>query len=346
MASVITFPPFPPGGPGPLQGLRGLRFRGTWNPQTAYAVDDGVYFNGSSYIAIAINVGNQPDVSPATWQIIALGAASTAVTVTDTLSSIVAAQGSIIYKLNNQPTGWAALPPGIAGQILQTPGLNQSPIWATLTATQSLTAVQQSSTTTTTYTPTPGMKVSIHETWAGGGGGGGAANSAVGQSTGGFGGSGGYSRRILTALQIGTGQMIIIGPGGLGGLAGNNPGNPGGDTTVGTVLCVAKGGSPGLGAAANSNAPGGLGGIPGTGDEAHPGSPGDTGAFSSESPVVIPIGRGGDTSLGRGGLPGASPTDANCGAGGGAGLSTNNNGDQPGAQGSNGFWRVTEFIFS
>src|SRR6266576_7087828 len=119
MADIITFPPFSPGGPGPLQGLRGLRFKGTWDPLATYVVDDAVYFNGSSYIATAINASQQPDVSSASWSIIALGAASSPTAVVDTLSAIVAGIGSIIYKATGEAVGWAALPPVTAGQVLQ-----------------------------------------------------------------------------------------------------------------------------------------------------------------------------------------------------------------------------------
>jgi hypothetical protein len=346
MAAVITFPPFPPGGPGPLQGLLPLRFRGPWGATTAYIVNDGVLFNGSSYVAIAANTGQQPDISPLTWNLIAQGAPGSSNPGIDTLSNIIASVGSIIYKASTNPTGWVALAPGAAGQVLQTPGANQAPVWASLSATQSIGGIQQSFTTAATYTPTPGMKVCIVECWGGGGGGGGAANSGIGQSTGGFGGSGGYSRRVLTALQIGAGQTVIIGPGGLGGAAGTNNGAPGGDTTVGTILCVAKGGSQGLGALANANGAGGLGGILGTGDETEVGSPGDTGVYSNVSGIIIPLGRGGQTALGQGGVNGSAPPNANSGAGGGGGISVNNSGDTAGGNGANGFCRITEFLFS
>ena len=210
-------------------------------------------------------------------------------------------------------------------------------------ATQTVNVVQQSFTTSGTYTPNAKMIAALLETWGGGAGAGGAANSAIGQSTGGFGGSGGYSRKLVTASAIGASKAVTIGAFGAGGAAGNNNGTAGGDTSVGS-LCIAKGGSPGVGAAANSNGAGGVGGILGTGDETQVGNTGDTGAFSSESTVVIPFGSGGWTSLGRGGLPGTAPTNANSGAGGGGGLSINNNGDQAGGNGANGFCRITEFL--
>ena len=65
------------GAAGP-SGPRGLTWRGTWSNTTAYAVNDAVPFNGTSYISIQAGVGHQPDTSPTFWNILAhVGAAGT-----------------------------------------------------------------------------------------------------------------------------------------------------------------------------------------------------------------------------------------------------------------------------
>jgi len=66
------------GAAGPA-GPRGLTWRGTWSNTTAYAVNDAVPFNGTSYISIQAGVGHQPDTSPTFWSVLAhVGAAGTA----------------------------------------------------------------------------------------------------------------------------------------------------------------------------------------------------------------------------------------------------------------------------
>jgi hypothetical protein len=47
-------------GPAGPAGPEGLVWRGAWNSATAYAVDDAVSFNGSSYIAVNSNTNSQP----------------------------------------------------------------------------------------------------------------------------------------------------------------------------------------------------------------------------------------------------------------------------------------------
>lgn len=63
------------GPPGP-QGVRGLNWRGPWSSGTAYAKDDAVQHDGSSYVAsTAIDPGLAPGVAPA-WQLLAAKAGS------------------------------------------------------------------------------------------------------------------------------------------------------------------------------------------------------------------------------------------------------------------------------
>lgn len=56
----------PAGAPGPA-GV-GMVYQGTYNSGTAYAANDAVTYNGSSYISLQnANLANQPDISPAFW---------------------------------------------------------------------------------------------------------------------------------------------------------------------------------------------------------------------------------------------------------------------------------------
>ncbi len=80
-----------PAGPQGLQGLTGLAgadgatgaqgsagpagppasFQGTWLVGSSYTVGSVVGFGGSSYVAIAANVGREPDLSPTFWAVLA-----------------------------------------------------------------------------------------------------------------------------------------------------------------------------------------------------------------------------------------------------------------------------------
>ena len=64
----------PAGGAGPQgpTGIAGLAYRGTYNSTTNYGLNDGVFFNGSTYISLlASNSGNTPDASPSSWALLA-----------------------------------------------------------------------------------------------------------------------------------------------------------------------------------------------------------------------------------------------------------------------------------
>src|SRR5580704_5987786 len=58
-------------GPTGPAGPQGLTWRGTWNNSSVYAANDGVQFNGTSYISIQAGSGHQPDISPAFWDLLA-----------------------------------------------------------------------------------------------------------------------------------------------------------------------------------------------------------------------------------------------------------------------------------
>ena len=77
-------PAGPTGAPGP-QGPAGatgaagatgpqgppVSFRGMWLVGQSYAVGDGVAYGGGSYVALAANVGREPDTSPSYWAVLA-----------------------------------------------------------------------------------------------------------------------------------------------------------------------------------------------------------------------------------------------------------------------------------
>jgi len=59
-------------GPQGETGERGLTWRNTWDSETTYEENDGVAYNGSSYISIADdNSGNDPESSPLFWELLA-----------------------------------------------------------------------------------------------------------------------------------------------------------------------------------------------------------------------------------------------------------------------------------
>ena len=62
----------PQGVPG-VNGTNGIgvNWRGAWSSGTTYLLNDAVFFGGSSYIALASNTNQQPDLSPAFWNALA-----------------------------------------------------------------------------------------------------------------------------------------------------------------------------------------------------------------------------------------------------------------------------------
>lgn len=76
-----------PAGPAGMTGATGamgatgpqgppLSFLGGWLIGTNYGVGSAVSFGGSSYVALAMNVGRQPDLSPTFWGVLAQGGAA------------------------------------------------------------------------------------------------------------------------------------------------------------------------------------------------------------------------------------------------------------------------------
>lgn len=209
------------------------------------------------------------------------------------------------------------------------------------------TAVQVFS-ATGTYTPNTNMYECIIEAVGGGaGGGGGAASSGVG--CGGGGGGGAYSRTLSTTAAIGASQSVTIGAGGAGGTAGNNNGTAGGNTSVGS-LCVAVGGSAGVGAAANtqSNSAAGGAAASGTGDFKVSGGDGGPGPGTGLGTVTMPGSIGGSSYFGGGAAPAQTTVAGNnatvYGGGGSGGCSGLSSGARAGGNGKDGYVIITELL--
>lgn len=112
------------------------------------------------------------------------------------------------------------------------------------------------------YTPSSGMIFCVVEAVAGGGGSGGVAATSNATSSGG--GSGSYSRKVLTAAQVGTTMAYVVGSGGSAGTAAATSGTNGVATTFGGTWVTTVGGTGGVTGGVTAGA-GGAGGALGTG---------------------------------------------------------------------------------
>jgi hypothetical protein len=204
-----------------------------------------------------------------------------------------------------------------------------------------------------TYTPTTGMEYCIVEAVGGGGGGGGVDGDVAYSLKAAGGGSGGYSRKLLSAATIGASKAVDIGAGGTGGTAGVNSGNNGSDTTLGTTLVVAKGGTGGAGASTGVLGAPGAGGVAGTGDVTIVGNLGESAVWindttargcSMSTPSILG-GRTGANLPGTGLVTGPNGA-ANTGSGGGGGWSRASATDSAGGDGGSGIMIITEYTRS
>ena len=105
--------------------LGSLRFdwKGAYNGSTAYAVDDVVSYNGSSYICILASTGNLPTNTTYFQPMATKGTDGTDVGTTLTT------QGDILYR---DGSGLQRLAAGTANQVLQTGGAGANPSWGTV----------------------------------------------------------------------------------------------------------------------------------------------------------------------------------------------------------------------
>ena len=105
-----------------------LNWKGAYNAGTAYAIDDVVSYNGSSYVAKTATTGNLPTVT-ANWDI--MSQAGTNGTNGTDLTSTLTTQGDIVYR---DGSGLARLGYGTAGQVLKTGGSGANPSWGTVSS--------------------------------------------------------------------------------------------------------------------------------------------------------------------------------------------------------------------
>lgn len=204
-----------------------------------------------------------------------------------------------------------------------------------------------------TYTPSPNMTTALIECVGGGGAGGGAVGVAGANIGGGGGGGGEYTRKTVTAAQIGASVAVTIGAGGAANTAGFNSGFAGGDTSVG-ALCSAKGGAGG-GAGNNvtvgqGGLGGGFGGSGGNGDFAVTGGNGQVGANTSTYIANFVMGEGGASEFAFGtytsstSLNGMAATGV---GGGGSGAEIpNSTSTGAGGAGKSGLVVITEYGFT
>ena len=90
-----------------------LNWKGAYNAGTAYAIDDVVSYNGSSYVAKTATTGNLPTVT-ANWDI--MSQAGTNGTNGTDIGTTLTTQGDILYR---DGSGLQRLAKGTAGQVLQ-----------------------------------------------------------------------------------------------------------------------------------------------------------------------------------------------------------------------------------
>ena len=100
-------------------------WKGAYNAGTAYAIDDVVSYNGSSYVCILASTGNLP-TNTTYWNVM-----SSKGTDADLLNIASTAQGDIYY---NNGSAIARLAPGTANQVLQTGGSGANPSWTTMSS--------------------------------------------------------------------------------------------------------------------------------------------------------------------------------------------------------------------
>ena len=97
-----------------------FNWKGAYAGGTAYAVDDVVSYNGSSYICILASTGNLP--TNGTYFSVMSQAGTDGTDLTSTLTT----QGDILYR---DGSGLQRLGAGTAGQVLQTGGTGANPSW-------------------------------------------------------------------------------------------------------------------------------------------------------------------------------------------------------------------------
>ena len=97
-----------------------FNWQGAYAGGTAYAVDDVVSYNGTSYVCILASTGNLP-TNATYWNVMAQGGTDVGTTLTT--------QGDLLYR---DGSGIQRLGAGTSGQFLKTQGTGANPTWDTV----------------------------------------------------------------------------------------------------------------------------------------------------------------------------------------------------------------------
>ena len=103
-------------------------WQGAYDANTAYAIDDVVSYNGSSYVCIQASTGNLPTVTTH-WNV--MSTAGTNGTNGTDLTTTLTTQGDLVYR---DGSGLQRLGAGTSGQVLQTGGTGANPSWGTVSS--------------------------------------------------------------------------------------------------------------------------------------------------------------------------------------------------------------------
>ena len=122
-----------------------FNWKGAYAGGTAYAVDDVVSYNGTSYVCILASTGNLP-TNATYWNVMAQGGTDVGTTLTT--------QGDLLYR---DGSGLQRLGAGTSGQALLTQGAGANPIWGSAdgkfeSQLLHITSSPQSLNTTTSWT--------------------------------------------------------------------------------------------------------------------------------------------------------------------------------------------------
>jgi hypothetical protein len=105
-----------------------FNWQGAYAGGTAYAVDDVVSYNGSSYICKLASTGNLP-TNNTYWD--QMSSAGTNGTNGTDLTTTLTTQGDLVYR---DGSGLQRLGAGTAGQVLQSGGAGANPSWTNLSS--------------------------------------------------------------------------------------------------------------------------------------------------------------------------------------------------------------------
>jgi Chaperone of endosialidase len=107
-----------PGPAGPA-GLNNVNWQGTWSALSTYAINDAVFYNGSSYRSlVGSNLNFQPDISGSQWALFAAGGGSGNATLTygGNLSGTAAGTTGYTFQASGASTSATVRTVGVLGR--------------------------------------------------------------------------------------------------------------------------------------------------------------------------------------------------------------------------------------